>query len=323
MGVKKARKTKEQRRKDKNYFFERLALYVSSYPQVIIVSADHVGSRQMAEIRTSLRGKAILLMGKNTMIRKCLLMNKEKLSHVDALMSTVHLNMGFVFCLTDPAEVRKIIQSNVVPAPARQGVLAPKSVHVKAGATGLDPSQTSFFQALGISTKIVKGQIEIQNEIQLIEEGTRVTASQSALLKKLNVLPFEYGLITSQVFDDGALYDAKVLDIKDEDILERFNKGVTNVAAFSINAGYPTAASINHSIIGAFKHCAAIGLETGNIFKQMEQIKKMLDDPSAFAAAAPAAAPAAAAKGAPKAAAKAAPVEESSDEGGMGLDLFG
>ena len=43
------------------------------------------------------------------------------------------------------------------PAAARANAVAQCDVDIAAGPTSLDPSQTSFFQALGISTKIQKG----------------------------------------------------------------------------------------------------------------------------------------------------------------------
>jgi large subunit ribosomal protein LP0 len=44
-------------------------------------------------------------------------------------------------------------------------------VWVKAGPTGLDPKQTSFFQQLNIQTKIVKTQIEIVADKKVITSG--------------------------------------------------------------------------------------------------------------------------------------------------------
>lgn len=45
-----------------------------------------------------------------------------------------------------PAQTRDEIKKYVVGAPARVGLLAPVDVSVPAGNTGLDPSQTNFFQ---------------------------------------------------------------------------------------------------------------------------------------------------------------------------------
>jgi hypothetical protein len=38
----------------------------------------------------------------------------------------------------------------------------------------MDPSQTSFFQALAIATKINKGTIEIVSDVHLIKAGDKV-----------------------------------------------------------------------------------------------------------------------------------------------------
>ncbi|GBE59778.1 ribosomal phosphoprotein P0 [Babesia ovata] len=303
----------------KKAYFERLTHLVKTYPQILIVSVDHVGSRQMANVRHSLRGKAEILMGKNTMIRMVLNSSFPDSEDMAKLLSCIKLNVGFVFCMTDPLEIRKIILENRVPAPARQGVIAPCDVFISAGSTGMDPSQTSFFQALGISTKIVKGQIEIQNDVHLIKENDRVTASSATLLQKLNMKPFSYGLKIEKFYDSGHLVEAKALEITEEDILDVVKAGVSNVNAMSLALGFPTAFSINHSLLGAFKNCVSLALETDICFKEMQGIKDRLDNPELFAAAA--AAPVAAAAATEEAAAAPA-AEEEEEEDDMGFSLF-
>lgn len=171
---------------------------------------------------------------------------------------------------------------------------------------------------MNISTKIQKGQIEIVTDVSLIKEGERVTASQAALLQKLNIMPFSFGLKVETVYDNGSVYDAAVLDITDEALQAKFLKGVQNVAAMSLGASYPTAPSLPHLMLNAFKNCAALVLDSEYTFKQMEPIKKFLENPGAFAAAAPAASAAA-----PAAAAKKEEVkEEEEEEGDFGMSLF-
>lgn len=300
-------------------YFSRLFALLEKHPKLLIVEADHVGSKQMADIRMALRGKAVVLMGKNTMIRTALKQKMSEMPQLEKLLPLVRLNIGFIFCIADPAEVRKIIFSHKVPAPARQGVFAPIDVYIPAGPTGMDPGSTSFFQALGIATKIVKGQIEIQAEVHLIKEGEKVSASAATLLQKLGIKPFEYGLAIQHVYDDGSVYSASVLDITDDVILEKFKDGASNVAALSRQIGLPTMASAPHSILEAFKFCASFVLESDYTFPQMQRLKDMVENPEAFAAVA--AAPAA------TGAAVAAKVEEKKEEeeeedDDMGFSLF-
>lgn len=310
--------TKQEKKKA---YFERLTHLVKTYPQILIVSVDNVGSRQMANVRHSLRGKAKILMGKNTMIRMVLNTSFPGSEVISRLLSCVKLNVGFVFCIDDPLEIRRIILENRVPAPARQGVIAPCDVFISAGATGMDPSQTSFFQALGISTKIVKGQIEIQNDVHLIKVNDKVTASSATLLQKLDMKPFSYGLKIEKFYDSGHLVEASALDITEDDILNVVKTGVTNVNALSLAIGFPTSLSINHSLLAAFKNCVSLALATDTTFKEMQGIKDRLDNPELFAAAA-AAAPAAGAGAAAAEAAPAAAEEEEEEEDDMGFSLF-
>jgi len=44
---------------------------------VLICTVDNVGSHQMQKVRISLRGKAVLLMGKNTICRKAIREHQE------------------------------------------------------------------------------------------------------------------------------------------------------------------------------------------------------------------------------------------------------
>ncbi|KAL7068063.1 putative 60S acidic ribosomal protein P0 [Cryptosporidium serpentis] len=298
----------------KKIYFERLAEYTTSYPRILVANADHVGSKQMADIRLALRGKAAILMGKNTMIRTALKQMLTSHPEIEKLIDLVRLNIGLIFCIDEPSEVRKVISEYQVPAPARQGVIAPCDVTVPAGATGLDPSQTSFFQALGIATKIVKGQVEIQSDVHLIEEGKKVTASQAVLLQKLNIKPFSYGLKINSIYDHGSVYSSSVLDITSEDLISRVTEATKYIAALSKETGIPTLPSARDGIISAFRHCAALGIEAGFDFPQLQTIKDALANPQQHnvAVSSNASVPAAAA----------VVEEEEEEEGDLGFSLF-
>ena len=69
------------------------------------------------------------------------------------------------------------------------------------------------------------------------------------------------------------------------------------MACVSLAIGYPTVASVPHSIANGFKNLLAIAAETEISFKEAETMKELLSDPeklAALTAAAASAAPAAA-----------------------------
>jgi len=275
-----------------------------------------------------MRGQAEILMGKNTLMRKVMktYLEKHPGHHIENLLPEIKGNRGFVFTNADLPKIRDMILTNRVPAPARVGGIAPLDVVVPAGPTGCDPGQTSFFQVLQIPTKIQKGQIEITNPVNLIKKGDKVGSSEAALLQKLNIRPFSYGLVIESIYDSGSIFPVAVLDISDSEILMKFSFSLNKVAALSLEIGYPTIASLPHSIGNAFRSIVGITCQLTNYsFPKAEPYRAFLADPSAFiCAAGPADASPAAASAAPAAAAAPEkPKEEEVDALDGGMDMFG
>ena len=308
----------------KTEYFERLTNLLSTFSKCFVVEVDNVGSKQLQDVRKTLRGKAEVLMGKNTMMRKCM---KEYVeanpgSPVEKLIDCCRGNVGFVFTNGDLGEVREVLEGNTRPAPAKVGAVAPVDVIVPKGGTGCDPGQTAFFQTLQIATKITRGQIEMVNDTHLITAGEKVTASQAALLQKLSIEPFSYGLVLKAVYDNGSLFDAKVLDITDEVLAAKFCEALNALASLSLALGFPTQASVPHSIVNAFKAILSVTIELPTYtFDKADLYEEYLKDPSKFAG------PAGGGGGGGDSGAEAAkeeePEEEEMEVGGGGGDLFG
>lgn len=307
-------KTLSKKKQRKNAYWAKLEACLEEFKNCLIIGVDFVGSKQMQEVRIATRGEAVILMGKNTIIRKVLRDNAEKNPKLEALLPYIRGNMGFVFTNGDLNKIRKVVMGFKVPAAAKVGVVSPINVVVPAGPTGLDPGQTSFFQTLNISTKIVRGCIDITNEVRLCQVGEKVTASAVALLAKLNMKPFEFGITVDQVYEDGSVYAAKVLDLEQNDLIAMFAGAVSKLAAISFEIGEINAATIPHSFARAFKLLCAVCINTDYVFEEFKEIKERIENPEAFGAAA---------GGAGDAAAAAAPEPEEEEEEEAGdFDLF-
>lgn len=312
-----ALKPSARRAARKKRFRTKLENLVQEFKNILIVKVDNVGSNQMQKIRIALRGKAVMLMGKNTMMRRVIRDAIPSNPRLESLLTHVYGNIGFVFTNGDLQEVRKIISENKVPAAAKAGTIAPTDVYVPPGPTGLDPGQTAFFQALNIGTKIAKGSIEIINETHLIKKGDKVNSSSVALLTKLNIKPFFYGIVVNTVYEDGSVYDAAILDISHDDLLNKFFSGVRLIAALGLQIGYTSIATIPHSFAAGFKFMVATSLATDYTFDESKSFKEYLANPDAFKATSTG-------SDAPKAEAakEAAKEEEEEEEGDMGFSLF-
>ncbi|SAM08329.1 hypothetical protein [Absidia glauca] len=261
------------KREAKENYFLRLKEYLDTYSSIFIVNVDNVSSNQMHQIRHSLRGEGVVLMGKNTMVRRALKTFVAERPEFERLLPHVKGNIGFVFTNNDLKEIREKILSNRVAAPARANAVAPSDVVVPGGNTGMEPGKTSFFQALGIPTKISR----------------------------------------------GSTFSSEVLDVGEEQLVANLLAAIRQVAAVSLAVGYPTLASVPHSLINGYKNLLAVSVASDYTFAGSEQIKEYLENPEAFAVAAPVAAAGADAG----AAQEAAPAEEEeSEDDDMGFGLF-
>ena len=285
-------------------YFEKLKSLLEEYQSVFIVTVDNVSSQQMHEIRQSLRGEAVVLMGKNTMVRRALRGFISENPDYERLLPHIKGNIGFVFTNGDLKDIRDKILSNKVAAPARAGAIAPGDVWIPAGNTGMEPGKTSFFQALGVPTKIARGTIEITSDLKLVEAGLRVGPSEATLLNMLNISPFTYGLGVAQVYDQGNTFPPEVLDIGEEQLLKTFSGAIATIASISLAVNFPTLPSVVHSFFNGYKKVLSVAIETDYSWEAIEQLKDRIANPDASASAAPAAAAATTAAEAPKEAAK-------------------
>ncbi|KAI2467716.1 60S acidic ribosomal protein P0 [Annulohypoxylon bovei var. microspora] len=303
-------------------YFPKLKGLLEEYRSVFLVTVDNVSSQQMHEIRQSLRGDAVVLMGKNTMVRRALRTFIPDSPEYERLLPHVKGNIGFIFTNGDLKTIRDRILDNKVAAPARAGAVAPADVWVPAGNTGMEPGKTSFFQALGVPTKIARGTIEITTDLKLVESGSKVGPSEATLLNMLNISPFTYGLGVAQVYDQGNTFPPNVLDIGEEQLLKSFTSAITTIAALSLALNFPTLPSVIHSLVNSYKKVLAVAIETEYSWPEIEQLKDRIANPDAYASAAPAAGGGAADTGAAAAAEeekKEESEEESGDEGFGGL----
>jgi len=313
--------------KKKVNYFKTMNELLDENDKILIVAVENVTSAMLQSIRMNLRGKASMLLGKNTMMKKVLSQRQENGNDRDKLLyqklvseKLISGNVGLIFTNANLGDIKTVLDINKIQAPARQGSLAPVDVTIQAGNTGLEPTKTSFFQALNIQTKITKGTVEIMKDVQIIKQGEKVGSSESTLLQMLGIKPFFYGVAIQNVYDNGSVYGAWVLDIKDEDMEAKIGAAIANVAAVSLGLGIPTKASFPHLVLTAFKNLLSVSVGTDYEFDEFNG--KSLKKSILAGPAAPSASSAAPAAGA--AAAKEEKKEEDEEEeGDMGFGLFG
>jgi large subunit ribosomal protein LP0 len=185
----------------------------------------------------------------------------------------------------------------------------------------MEPGKTSFFQALGVPTKIARGTIEITTDLKLVEAGSKVGPSEATLLNMLNISPFTYGMGISQVYDQGQTFPPSVLDVGEEQLLKTLSQAIATIATISLALNFPTLPSVLHSLVNSYKKVLAVAIMTEVSWPEIEQLKDRIANPDAYASAAPAAA-ASGGAAAPAEEEKKDESEEEEDEEGFGGLLY-
>jgi large subunit ribosomal protein LP0 len=273
----------------KEHLAHELEGLFSEYSTFFLATLDNVGSNQLHEIRKALRGQAIIYCGKNTQIRRVLRKLEEEGRHdLEQIRLKFRSNLALVFTSKDLAEVRNLLEAHKMPSAAKAGAIAQCDLILPRGITQLEPSQTPLLQALDIPTKVSKGTLEVLKDVHILKAGDKVDASQAALLQKMDLKPFSFGLQVKHVYDRGSLYHPDVLSIQNTEVIKVFQVGIQNVAAASLAMGMPTAVSVPYSILLAFRNLLSVSAATEFEFKESSQVKSYLEDPSAFVWAEPA-----------------------------------
>ncbi|CCE63586.1 hypothetical protein TPHA_0F01000 [Tetrapisispora phaffii CBS 4417] len=309
-------------REKKVEYFAKLREYFEEYKSLFVVGVDNVSSQQMHQVRKALRGRGVVLMGKNTMVRRAIRGIVQEMPDLEKLVPFIRGNVGFIFTNSSLQEIKEVIISNKVSAPARAGAVAPEDIWVTAVNTGMEPGKTSFFQALGVPTKIARGTIEIVSDVKVVEAGNKVGPSEASLLNLLNISPFTYGLTVVQVYDNGQVFPSSILDITDDELVSHFVSAVSTIASVSLAIGYPTLPSVGHTLINNYKDLLAVAIASKYIFPEIEELADRIENPDKYASAAPAAAAAAASGSSDAPAADAAEEDDEEEDDDMGFGLF-
>ncbi|KAI9300100.1 ribosomal protein large p0-like protein, partial [Cunninghamella echinulata] len=100
----------------------------------------------------------------------------------------------------------------------------------------------------------------IVSDVKLVQTGEKVGASEAALLNMMNISPFTYGMGIVQVYDEGSTFSSEVLDVSEDQLIANLLAAIRQVASISLAVGYPTLASVPHSLINGYKNLLAVSV---------------------------------------------------------------
>ncbi|XP_020254170.1 60S acidic ribosomal protein P0-like [Asparagus officinalis] len=126
---------------------------------------------------------------------------------------------------------------------------------------------------LTIVIKVMKAEKKLAFDkklCNLVDEYRQDLSSEVALLAKLGIRSFSYGLVVLFVYDNGSVFNPKVLNSTEDDLVGKFITGVSMVASLSLALYYLTLVVAPWVLINTYKNLFTVVVDTEYTFIQVE-----------------------------------------------------
>jgi len=253
----------------KKEIYSDLVELLQKYPVVAVADLQKVRSSQIQEIRKKLRGKAELIVAKNTILRKASEKLATEKTNVDKFADSLTGSKVLIFSQMNPYELIIFLNKNKVRVPAKGGDIATSEIMVQAGNTGLQPGPViSEFNEAKVQTRIEGGSIFIANDTVVAYKGDVISTKTASLLSKLGMKPMEAGLSLAYAYDHGLVLSPNDLTFDLDQMKTEFSTAVRMAFGVAVEANIMLPETAPQIISKAYRQAVAVSLEAGFLTKE-------------------------------------------------------
>jgi large subunit ribosomal protein L10 len=254
---------------------DELASRIAKSKVVGVIDVHGVPAPAFQTMRTNLRGKADIVMLKNTLLKIALAEAGKKKKGVEKLVDAVDGQCAIVTSDLNPFRLFRQLDATKTRMPARGGETAPDDIEVKAGDTPFKPGPiVGDLQKAGLPAAIEQGKVVIKKDKVLVKKGDKIPREVALVLGKLEIFPLMIGLDLHAVLEDGMIYKKDVLAVDDEAYRTMFQRAAIGALNLSVYAAYPTKQSIRLLLSKA--HMDSLNLAVNADIANKDTIKLML-----------------------------------------------
>ena len=253
----------------KKEIYDDLIELLNKYSVIAVADLQKVRSSQIQEIRKKLRGKAELIVAKNTILRKAAEKAAGQKEKVNQFADSLTGSKVLIFTQMNPFELIIFLNKNKVRVPAKGGDIATGDIMIPGGNTGLQPGPViSEFNEAKVQTRIEGGSIFVAKDTVVVTKGEVIPIKTASLLSKLGMKPMEAGLSLSYAYDNGLVLGPNDLAFD----IDRMRADITSAArmAFGVaveaNIMLPETAPM--IISKAYRQAVAVSVEAGFFTKE-------------------------------------------------------
>jgi len=229
------------------------------YKLIGLVDMYGIPAQQVQQIRRNLRGKAVIKMTRNTLIRHAFDEIGGDLKNLTKYLSG---HSAIIFTNDNPFKLYKQLEKTKTKMAAKAGEKAPEDIVVPAGPTSFKPGPiVGELQQAGIPAAIEAGKVKIKDTKTVVKKGAVISPKLASALAKLDIKPMDVGLLLQAAFHDGSVYEPSVLAVDETVILGQIALASRQAHALSFEAAIPTKETMSALLTKAVRDARAVAID--------------------------------------------------------------
>ncbi len=250
---------------------------MKKYRVISVADLTSLPSSNLQSIRNKLREKIEIKVTKKRLIIRAIDELKEK----DLTLLKPYLEKSIpvlIFSNEEPFKLFKLIKENRTNAPAKPGQLAPIDLTISSGPTPFTPGPfIGELGAIGLQTSVEQGKVVIKKDKLIAKQGEIIKPEVASVLVKLGIEPIEISFNILAVYDDGILYEKSVLDVSQEDYINKIKLAYAQATTLAEEIGYISKDNIELMLTKGYKDALALSREL-KIEASKEILKKEIEE---------------------------------------------
>jgi large subunit ribosomal protein L10 len=224
-----------------------------------LVDMYGIPAQQVQQIRRNLRGKAVIKVTRNTLIKHAF---EEMGGEMKGLSKYISGHSAMIFTNDNPFKLYKALAKTKTKMAVKAGETAPEDIIIEKGPTSFKPGPiVGELQQAGIPAAIEAGKVRIRETKTVVKKGGIISAKLATVLAKLDIKPMDVGLSLQVAYYENAVYEPSVLAVDETVILGQLQLAGAQAFNLSVNAAIPTKETMAPILIKAVREARGLAIE--------------------------------------------------------------
>ncbi|MFA6225978.1 MAG: 50S ribosomal protein L10 [Methanoregula sp.] len=224
-----------------------------------LVDMYGIPAQQVQQIRRNLRGKAVIKVTRNTLIKHAF---EDIGGDVKDLSKYISGHSAIIFTNDNPFKLFKQLEKTKTKMAAKAGDKAPEDIVIEKGPTSFKPGPiVGELQQAGIPAAIEAGKVKIRETKTVVKKGGVISAKLAAILVKLDIKPIDVGLALQVAYHEGGIFEPSVLAVDETVILGQIQLAARQAFNLSVNEAIPTKDTMDAILTKAVRDARGLAVE--------------------------------------------------------------